>query len=56
VRRLALADGTVWLLFAETGERAGEDAAVRWASAHCHVSTLERTRIELVRITGCAAG
>ncbi len=56
VRRLALADGTVWLLFAETGERAAEDAAVRWASAHCHVSTLERTRIELVRVSGCAAG
>ncbi len=56
VRRLAMAHGTVWLLFAETGERVSEDAAVRWASAHCHVATLERTRIELVRISGCAAG
>ncbi len=56
VRRLARADGTVWLLFAETGERADEVPAVRWAGAHCHVTTLERTRIELVRISGCAAG
>jgi mannosyltransferase len=56
VRGLARAHGTVWLLFAETSERAEEDPAVRWASAHCHVATLSRTRIEAVRISGCPKG
>ena len=54
VRRLARQDGAVWLLFAEVGERASEVPAVRWAQAHCHVSEMSRTRIEVLRISGCA--
>ncbi len=56
VRSLARAHGTVWILFAETGERIDEAAAVTWAKAHCHVEELERTRIELVRVSGCTTG
>jgi mannosyltransferase len=54
VQSLARTHGTVWLLFAETSEHAEEDPAVRWAVAHCHTTFLSRTRIELLKVSGCS--